>query len=156
MLVPGVWQRVIQFYSIVYLFFFKLFFQILFPLRLLHNIEQRFLSSAAGPPWFSIVNRAVCALWQASQVAPVVKNTPANAGDIQRYRFNPRVGKIPWRRAWQPTPVFLLGESHGQRSLVGYSPRGRRVWYDWACARMSKVIVWAAALVFMTRRLWAW
>ena len=35
------------------------------------------------------------------------------------------VGKIPWRRAWQPTPVFLPGESHGQRSLVGYSPSGR-------------------------------
>jgi len=31
------------------------------------------------------------------------------------------VRKIPWRRAWQPTPVFLPGESHGQRSLVGYS-----------------------------------
>jgi len=38
--------------------------------------------------------------------------------------FNPWVGKIPWRRAWQPTPVFLSGESHGQRSLVGYSPWG--------------------------------
>ena len=36
------------------------------------------------------------------------------------------VGKIPWRRVWQPTPVFLLGESHGQRSLVGYSPWGRK------------------------------
>ena len=35
---------------------------------------------------------------------------------------DPWVGKIPWRRAWQPTPVFLPGESHGQRSLVGYSP----------------------------------
>ena len=34
---------------------------------------------------------------------------------------DPWVGKIPWRRAWQPTPVFLPGESHGQRSLVGYS-----------------------------------
>ena len=33
----------------------------------------------------------------------------------------------PWRRAWLPTPVFLLGESHGQRSLAGYSPRGRKV-----------------------------
>ena len=40
--------------------------------------------------------------------------------------FNPWVRKIPWRRAQQPTPVFLPGESHGQRSLVGYSPRGRR------------------------------
>ena len=32
--------------------------------------------------------------------------------------------KIPWRRKWQPTPVLLPGESHGQRSLAGYSPRG--------------------------------
>ena len=36
------------------------------------------------------------------------------------------VRKIPRRRKWQPTPVFLPGESHGQRSLVGYSPRGRK------------------------------
>ena len=40
--------------------------------------------------------------------------------------FDPWVGKIPRRGKWQPTPVFLLGESHGQRSLVGYSSRGRR------------------------------
>ena len=40
--------------------------------------------------------------------------------------FNPWVGKIPWRRKWQPTPGFLPGESHGRRSLVGYSPRGRK------------------------------
>ena len=40
--------------------------------------------------------------------------------------FNPWVGKIPWRRKWQPTPVLLLGESHGGRSLVGYSPWGRK------------------------------
>ena len=38
--------------------------------------------------------------------------------------FDPWVRKIPWRSKWQPTPVFLPGESHGQRSLVGYSPRG--------------------------------
>ena len=41
-----------------------------------------------------------------------------------RPRFDPWVGKIPWRRKWQPTPVFLPGESHGRRSLVGYSPQG--------------------------------
>ena len=40
--------------------------------------------------------------------------------------FNSWVGKIPWRRAWQPTPVFLSGEPNGQRSLVGYSPWGRK------------------------------
>ena len=38
--------------------------------------------------------------------------------------FDPWVRKIPCRRKWQPTPVFLVGESHGQRSLVGYSPEG--------------------------------
>ena len=38
--------------------------------------------------------------------------------------FNLWAGKIPWRRKWQPTPVFLHGESHGQRSLAGYSPWG--------------------------------
>ena len=41
--------------------------------------------------------------------------------------FNPWVGKIPSRRKWQPTPVFWPGESHGWRSLVGYSPWGREV-----------------------------
>ena len=40
--------------------------------------------------------------------------------------FNPWVGKIPWRRKWQPTPVFLPGEFHGQRSLAGYSPPGHK------------------------------
>ena len=42
----------------------------------------------------------------------------------KRCGFNPWVRKIPWRRAWQLTPVFLPGESHGQRSLAGYSPNG--------------------------------
>ena len=40
----------------------------------------------------------------------------------KRFRFDPWVGKIPWRGKWQPTPVFLPGKSHGQRSLAGYSP----------------------------------
>ena len=57
----------------------------------------------------------------ASQMALVVKNPPANARDMRR-GFDPWVRKIPWRRAWQPTPVLLPGESRGQRSLVGYSP----------------------------------
>ena len=42
----------------------------------------------------------------------------------RRPRFDPWVGKIHWRRKWQSTPVLLPGKSHGQRSLVGYSPRG--------------------------------
>ena len=56
-----------------------------------------------------------------TQVMLVVKNPPANVGD-KRCRFDPWVGKIPWRRAWQPTPVFLPRASQGQRSLEGYSP----------------------------------
>ena len=39
----------------------------------------------------------------------------------KRCTFDPWVRKMPWRRAWQPTPVFLLGEPHGQRSLAGYT-----------------------------------
>ena len=61
-----------------------------------------------------------------THVALVVKNSPANAGDIMRCGCDPWVGKIPWRRAWQPTPVFLSGKSHGQRCLAGYSPWGRK------------------------------
>ena len=44
----------------------------------------------------------------------------------ERPRFDAWVRKIPWRRTWQPTPVFLPGDSHEQRSLVGYRPRGRK------------------------------
>ena len=51
-------------------------------------------------------------------MAQWVKYPPANAGDWVR--------KIPWRRPWQPTPVFLPGESYGRRSLAGYSPWGRK------------------------------
>ena len=60
------------------------------------------------------------------QVVLVVKNPPANAGRHKRHGFHPWVGKIPWRRAWLPTPVFLPGESHGQRSLGGNGPQDRK------------------------------
>ena len=50
----------------------------------------------------------------------MVKNPPA----MQETWFNLWVGKIPWRRKWLPTPLFLPGEFHGQRSLEGYSPWG--------------------------------
>ena len=52
----------------------------------------------------------------ASLVAQLVKNLPS----MWETGFDPCVRKIPWRRKWQPTPVFLPGESHGWRSLVGY------------------------------------
>ena len=43
-----------------------------------------------------------------------------------RCGFDPWVGKMPWRRPWQPTPVLLPGQSHGERSLMGYSPWGHK------------------------------
>ena len=55
-----------------------------------------------------------------------IKNLPANAGDTRDAGFNPWVGKIPWRMAWQPILVPLPGESHGQRSLVSYGPQGHK------------------------------
>ena len=55
------------------------------------------------------------------------KNSASNAGDLVLIpEFNPWIGKIPWSRAWQPTLVFLHGESHGQRSPAGYSPWGHK------------------------------
>ena len=65
---------------------------------------------------------------RASQVAPVVKNSPVNARDLRELGSIPGSGGFPWRRGWPPTPVFLPGESNGQRSLAGYS---YRVGYDW-------------------------
>ena len=62
-------------------------------------------------------------LW-ASQVVLVVKNLNASAGDVRDVGSIPGSGRFPWRRAWQLTPVFLPEESHGQRSLVGYSLQG--------------------------------
>ena len=53
------------------------------------------------------------------------KQSACNARELQVTQINPQVGKIPWSRKWQPTPVFLLGKSHGLWSLVGYSP--------WSC-----------------------
>ena len=56
----------------------------------------------------------------------VVKNRPQCRGR-RRCGFDPWVRKIPWKKKWQPDLVFLPGKFHGQRSLVGYSPWGRRV-----------------------------
>ena len=54
------------------------------------------------------------------------QDSTCQCGSRRRRGFDPWVGKTPWRRTWPPTPVFLPGEFHGQRSLAGYSPWGRR------------------------------
>ena len=73
---------------------------------------------------------------------PMLKGFPGGASGKEstcqcrrhrRWGFDPCMGKIPWRRKWQPTPVFLPRKSLGQRSLVGYSPWCcKRVRHDWA------------------------
>ena len=60
---------------------------------------------------------------RASLKAHGVKTSPAMQ-ETQKTRFDPRSRKIPWRRKWQPTAVFLPGKSHGQWSLAGYGPKG--------------------------------
>ena len=76
-----------------------------------------------------------CATWEAQSyilyiyiylVTQTVKNLPV----MQETGLNPWVGKIPWRREWLPIPVFLPRESHGQGSLVGYSPWSCKVRHD--------------------------
>ena len=59
-------------------------------------------------------------------MALVVKNPPADAGDVRDLGSIPGSGRFPWRRKWLPTPVFLPGESHEQRNPVGYSPWGHK------------------------------
>ena len=65
-----------------------------------------------GPPWWLSSKESTC--------------------QCRRHRLDPWVWKIPWRRDWQPAPVFLPGKSHGQRSLVGYTVHGvtKRVGHD--------------------------
>ena len=55
----------------------------------------------------------------------------------KKHKFDPWVGKIPWSRKWQPTPLFLPRKFHGQRSPVGYSPWGV-VGHYWACVRAQE------------------
>ena len=88
------------------------------------------LGDAGGESRFAGTDPSICLLHAALKLyinsrrfpgGTSGKNLPANAGRHKRCGFDLCMGKIPWRRAWQPTPVFLPGESHGQRSLAGYS-----------------------------------
>ena len=101
-----VWERdrERQFRKIFFSLFLLLFFNSLFKVRKLSCLIS------------ALVCRHACV--RASQVKLVVKNPPANAGDV-REQVRSWGGKIPWRRPRQPTLVFLPGESHGQRSLAG-------------------------------------
>ena len=88
-----------------------------------NHVLHRGIKNSPHIPWLHKMSSYAWSLFRASLVAQMVKNEPAmqetTGGDAG-------VGNIPWRREWQPTPVFLPGKSHGQRSLVGYSLRGRK------------------------------
>ena len=69
------------------------------------------------PPLFSLFN---------FYGGSVVKNPPTNAGDTGDTSLIPGSGRFPWGKKWLPTPVFLPGKSHGQRSRAGYSSQGHK------------------------------
>ena len=67
-------------------------------------------------------------IWQKKKKwASLMAQTVQGLAAMQETRVRHQGQDDPWRRKWQPTPVFLPGESHGQRSLVGYTPWGHRV-----------------------------
>ena len=98
------------------------------PLRSLRRDLESALDSLIWGDWCHHGVSAALPQWRGLKLlvptGAMVKNPPANAGDLYRHEFHPWVSKILWMRAWQPTPVFLPGESHGQRSLAGYSLHG--------------------------------
>ena len=77
--------------------------------------------------------------------------TGKNPPEVQETWVHSWVGKIPWRRAWQPIPVFLPGESHGQRSLVGYSPWGHKELdtTEWLSTAQYKIYFKATNYIFI-------
>ena len=74
------------------------------------------------------ITNAHCYVWSllVSHSVSFGKEPAHQCRRYKRFRFDLWVGKIPWRRAWQPIPVFLPGESDGQRSLAGFIPWGRK------------------------------
>ena len=127
-------------HSIVFLYFFALITEEGFLISPCYSLELciqmgiSFLFSLAffHPPisWYLPIPPRLssqCHLFQEALIACCSGMLSFSGGSehvrqCRRRGFNPWVRKIPWRRKWQPTPVFLPGISHGQRSLAGYSP----------------------------------
>ena len=84
--------------------------------RLIEGLSVYVGNSASNLiPWSYGLHRWLCG-----------KGSACHCRRCRRHGFDPWAGKIPWRRTWQPTPIFLPGEFHGWRSLVGYSTWGRK------------------------------
>ena len=83
--------------------------------------KQDVLLTKLGPMWTSFRGRYCnlrrdLSLFRPFPSGTVVKSPPAMQETCRKHRFDPWVGKIPWRRKWQPTPVFFPGKSHGQKA----------------------------------------
>ena len=86
--------------------------------------------------------------WIAFHWTSLVTQCKESTCQCRRCGFDPWVGKIPWRKKWQPTPVFLPGQSHEQRSLEGYSPQdGKRIWCNLATKQQQNVSLYEYMLV---------
>ena len=95
--------------------------------------RQAWLTSALETPYLGIWQVPFVILQKAYNILSLKHklgfpwlSSKESACQCRRHSFNPWVEKIPWRRDWQPTPVFSLGKFHGQRGLAGYSPWGRK------------------------------
>ena len=100
-----------------YYFFFKKLYREKYR-QLSTNTEYRQLKN-----WVPLSSCFLCVTSaRVASLAQMVKHLSA----MQQTRVRSWVGKIPWRRKWQPTPVFLPGKSHGRQSLVDYCPWGRK------------------------------
>ena len=91
----------------------------------LSTVFSRFIHVVACARIFRLIFHCMC-ISQRFPGGSVVKDSACEGRSCTRLSFDLWVRKIPWRRKWQPTPVLLPGEFHGQRSLVGYSPEGHK------------------------------
>ena len=115
---PGVWGKQMRSLSLPS-----------WALEQVREITKVIMNHLASVPSFRAVEAILCVLKSAYTSLlglPRWLSGKESACQCRRCRFDPWIRKIPWRRKWQSTLVFLPGESHGQKSLVGYSPRGRK------------------------------
>ena len=102
-------------------------------LYFIHTVQKNSPPPESLQWWLSWFKYITFFLLQLIYIYPVnIKNPPANTGRHKRRGFDPWVGKITWRLSWQPTPIFLSGESHGQTNLVGYHPQDRKESENWS------------------------
>ena len=127
-------------HCIVFLYFFALITEAGFLISPCYSLElciQWVYLSFSPLPFTSLLFTAICKASSDSHYSyiqvlvksglPTWQSGKESACQCRRRKrrvFDPWVGKIPWRKKWQPTPVFLPEEPHGQRQLVGYSPCG--------------------------------